>query len=216
MVSSHSKMAFAPERRRVCCCAIAASTRRCLPQAGRRRHWRSEKPSSHTTLRFARGSCQVQQACEISAGDGICAHRSWRIRWGLEMVDRLAADKLMWSSKRPNNGALGYSISSLNHVGQNSMPAHATTVVGGSVARFSKLYAAIGQSNARGYRAERALSSGRGGMSERFCGCHGQTRSRSSRMTSLCTSIWNRGAGVLFGAIATCVDWLDSGNPQGA
>jgi predicted TIM-barrel fold metal-dependent hydrolase len=59
---------------------------------------------------------------------------------GLEMIDRLGADKVMWSSDYPHiESTFGYSRNSLNHVAKTVGPKHTPAVVGGNVMRFLKM-----------------------------------------------------------------------------
>lgn len=59
---------------------------------------------------------------------------------GLEMIDRLGADKIMWSSDYPHiESTFGFSRNSLNHVVKVVGRERAPAVVGGNVARFLKM-----------------------------------------------------------------------------
>jgi predicted TIM-barrel fold metal-dependent hydrolase len=59
---------------------------------------------------------------------------------GLEMIDRLGADKVMWSSDYPHpEGSFGYARSSINYAAKAVGPDRAPDVLGGNVARFLKL-----------------------------------------------------------------------------
>jgi predicted TIM-barrel fold metal-dependent hydrolase len=59
---------------------------------------------------------------------------------GLEMIDRLGADRIMWSADYPHNeSSFGYSRSSLNQVARTVGADRAPAVVGGNIARFLKV-----------------------------------------------------------------------------
>jgi predicted TIM-barrel fold metal-dependent hydrolase len=59
---------------------------------------------------------------------------------GLEMIDHLGVDKVLWSSDYPHmESSFGYSKSSINHVVKILGPERAVGVVGGNVARFLKM-----------------------------------------------------------------------------
>jgi predicted TIM-barrel fold metal-dependent hydrolase len=59
---------------------------------------------------------------------------------GLTMIDRLGADKIMWSSDYPHmESSFGYSRNSLNYVAKTVGLERAPAVVGGNIARFLKM-----------------------------------------------------------------------------
>ena len=59
---------------------------------------------------------------------------------GLEMIDRIGVDQIMWSADYPHiEGSFGYTRSSLNHVIAAVGPENAPAVVGGNISRFLKL-----------------------------------------------------------------------------
>jgi predicted TIM-barrel fold metal-dependent hydrolase len=59
---------------------------------------------------------------------------------GLEMIDRLGADKLMWSSDYPHNeSSFGYSRNAINQIVRTVGPERAKAICGDNVARFLKM-----------------------------------------------------------------------------
>ena len=56
---------------------------------------------------------------------------------GLEMIDRIGAERIMWSADYPHiEGSFGYTRSSINHVVKAVGAERAPAVVGGNVSRF--------------------------------------------------------------------------------
>jgi predicted TIM-barrel fold metal-dependent hydrolase len=59
---------------------------------------------------------------------------------GLEMIDRLGVENVMWSSDYPHmESSFGYSRNSINHVAKVVGPKHAPAVLGGNIAKFLKI-----------------------------------------------------------------------------